>query len=214
MFSAFTLSFIALFAFSRAATFTVTVGIDETTGHQGIGFDPSSINPSVGDIIAFTFQAPDYIKTPNVTQHSATQSTFDAPCTPKPGGFDSGIQSTGSVNTNTGSMFQMTVNDTQPVWFYSAANKDCNLGMVFCVNPPTSGDETYAAFLNKAKEALIVSPSSVPTSTPASSPDSSSSVSTASPATITTNASGATATKQMATVPLVIMAAIALAGWF
>lgn len=37
------------------------------------------------------------------------ESTFDNPCTPKPNGFDTGLQSTGSVNSNTGSAFNLLV---------------------------------------------------------------------------------------------------------
>ena len=75
----------------------VTVGIDETNGHQGLGFDPSTIFPAgrsitpmnnarvliavqcpasipAGDTITFTFQLPGYIKDPQAVQHSATRT--------------------------------------------------------------------------------------------------------------------------------------------
>ncbi|KAI0783854.1 hypothetical protein BC629DRAFT_1593991 [Irpex lacteus] len=137
-------------AFAQAFTFTVTVGIDETNGHQGIGFDPSTIVPAAGDTIVFTYALPEYIKNPTSVQHSATQSTFDAPCTPKDGGFDTGVQSTGSANDGTGASFSLTVNNTDPLWFFSSVGADCKSGMVLSVNPPTSGDQTAAAFKAKA----------------------------------------------------------------
>ncbi|KAI0789905.1 hypothetical protein C8Q75DRAFT_763129 [Abortiporus biennis] len=162
-----TFYFLSLLYLANAFTFTVTVGIDETNGHQGIGFDPSAITPAVGDTIAFTYQLPSYIKSPASTQHSATQSTFDDPCTPMAGGFDTGVQSTGSANDNTGSTFELLVNDTQPLWFFSSVGDDCKSGMVLAVNPPTSGDQTAAAFKAKA-EASSGSPAT--TSPAASSP--------------------------------------------
>jgi hypothetical protein len=81
----------------------VTVGIDETTGQVGNGFDPSLIVPSgessgglgfgrvasgsgaligngsiyvAGDTITFTFQTPSYINNPPAVQHSATREMF------------------------------------------------------------------------------------------------------------------------------------------
>ncbi|KAI0091101.1 hypothetical protein BDY19DRAFT_682362 [Irpex rosettiformis] len=140
----------SVIALAQAFTFTVTVGIDETNGHQGIGFDPSTIVPAAGDTIVFTYALPEYIKNPPSVQHSATQSTFDAPCTPKEGGFDTGVQNTGSVNDNTGTSFSLTVNNTDPLWFFSSVGSDCKDGMVLAVNPPTTGDQTAAAFKAKA----------------------------------------------------------------
>ena len=37
------------------------------------------------------------------------ESTFDSPCTPKPSGYDTGLQSIGSANSNTGSTFNLLV---------------------------------------------------------------------------------------------------------
>jgi len=162
------LAFVSLLGVANGATYTVTVGITETNGNQGLGFDPSAIFPQAGDILSFTFQPPDYIKNPTLVQHTATQSTFENPCTPKAGGFDSGLQTT-SV---TGPTFTLAISDTQPLWFYSYANRDCNAGMVLAVNPLTSGLQTLAAFQDAAKTAVINTPSnsssssSLPSSTP------------------------------------------------
>jgi len=152
---------LSILGVASAATYTVIVGITETDGYQGLGFDPSAILPQAGDAIEFTFQLPDYIKNPASVQHTVTQSTFENPCTPKDGGFDTGIQ----ISGGTGPSFTLTVNDTQPLWFYSYANQDCNAGMVLAVNPLTSG-QTLAAFQEAAKTAVINTPalSSLPSS--------------------------------------------------
>jgi hypothetical protein len=141
----------ALVPAALGAVYTVTVGIVEIDGQPGRGFDPSSIRPAAGDTIHFTFSLPEYVKNPPSVQHSATQSTFDTPCTPMSGGFDTGIQTTGSANTNTGNTFELQVNNTDPLWFFSSASGDCGSGMVLSVNPPLTGDQTAAAFVDRAK---------------------------------------------------------------
>jgi len=145
---------LALAAIANAATFTVTVGIKETDGQQGLGYDPSAILPQAGDTIEFTFQLPSYIKNGTDAQHTATQSTFEAPCTPKEGGFDTGLQTT---TVTGGKSFTLLVNDTQPLWFYSYANSDCNAPMVLAVNPPLTG-QSAASFQEAAKTATINHP--------------------------------------------------------
>ncbi|KAH8101013.1 hypothetical protein BXZ70DRAFT_907149 [Cristinia sonorae] len=151
---------IPLVGLAQAAVFTVTVGIVETDGKPGLGFDPSSIRPSAGDTITFTYQFAEWVKDPPTNQHTATQSTFENPCTPLPGGFDTGIQTTGSILKGTGASFDLAVNNTDPLWFFSAANQDCKAGMVLSVNPPLSGEQTAAAFVERAKASTPAPPPS------------------------------------------------------
>ena len=61
---------------------------------------------AAGDTIEFTFQLPTYIKDGTDVQHTATQSTFEAPCTPKGGGFDTSLQTTTMTG---GKSFTLTV---------------------------------------------------------------------------------------------------------
>jgi len=145
----------------------VTVGIRETDGQPGLGFDPSAIVPQAGDTIEFTFQLPSYVRNGTDTQHTATQSTFEAPCTPMEGGFDTGLQTTTMTG---GRSFTLLVNDTQPLWFYSYANNDCNAPMVLAINPPLSG-QTAASFQDAARTATINRPAP-PSSSSSSEPSS------------------------------------------
>lgn len=136
-----------------------------------------------------------YVSSSQQISHSglnSLESTFDLPCVLKEGGFDTGLQDTGSANTNTGATFNlivrpvllshiifphfhsqffdhenMQVNDTQPLWFFSSANNDCKSGMVLAVNPPTSG-QTAAAFRQNA-EASTATPSTSAQPTPSAS---------------------------------------------
>jgi len=180
MFSKSLVALSALVPAALGAVYTVTVGIVEIDGQPGRGFDPSSIRPSSGDTIHFTFSLPEYVKNPPSVQHSATQSTFDTPCTPMSGGFDSGVQTTGSANTNTGNTFELQVNSTDPIWFYSSASGDCGSGMVLSVNPPLTGEQTAAAFVERAKQQGGGTPpdsssSGAPASSSSGAPESSSS---------------------------------------
>ncbi|GJE94574.1 cupredoxin domain-containing protein [Phanerochaete sordida] len=161
----------ALCGLAQAFTYTVTIGIDETNGQQGIGFDPSAIRPSPGDTITFTYALPEYLKNPPPVQHSATQSTFDNPCTAMSGGFDTGVHETGWVSSSTGDSFNLVVNDTQPLWFFSSVGDDCKQGMVLAVNPPLSGDQTADAFKQKAMLSTSTPSATAPSSSssPASS---------------------------------------------
>ncbi|KAI0077079.1 hypothetical protein K474DRAFT_1662178 [Panus rudis PR-1116 ss-1] len=209
------LPFVGLLGLANAFQYTVTVGIDETDGQPGLGFDPSTIRPAAGDTITFTFALPEYLKNPPSIQHSATQSTFDNPCTPKEGGFDTGIQSTGSVNSNTGASFDLLVNDTNPLWFFSSANQDCKSGMVLSVNPPVTGDQTAAAFKAKAQASSGTpsTPSSSSSSSSGASATSESGSSAPSPtATEPTNSGQTNGVSRMAQVELAFAGVVALLG--
>ncbi|KIM55927.1 hypothetical protein SCLCIDRAFT_133603 [Scleroderma citrinum Foug A] len=107
---------------SNGTSHTVIVG-------SGLTFSPSNITASPGDTVTFDFQQGD---------HSATQSTFAGPCQSKSGGFDSGYL----VNAN----YSITVNDTNPIWVYCKQGDHCAEGMVFAINAPTTGNNTFSAF--------------------------------------------------------------------
>ncbi|KAI0691378.1 Cupredoxin [Cytidiella melzeri] len=91
-----------------------------------LDFNPSSVMAAPGDTLTFQFVA---------KNHSVTQSTFTAPCTPMNAmSIDSGfmpISDPGQVLN-----FTVTVNDTNPVWFYcKQVLNHCESGMVFALNP-------------------------------------------------------------------------------
>lgn len=68
-------------------------------------------NGTAGDTIEFAFQLPSYINNSTDIQHTATQSTFEAPCTPKEGGFDTGLQTTTMTG---GKSFTLLVRASKP----------------------------------------------------------------------------------------------------
>jgi plastocyanin len=128
------LATIALLAASlaRAATHTIAVGANGNT------FDPTSITANPGDVITFSFKS---------GSHTATQSTFAAPCTALQGGVDSGSKP--AAGAATPPTFNYTVADTKSVWFYCATGTHCKSGMVFAINPTST--QTFGAFQAAAK---------------------------------------------------------------
>ncbi|KAI9862987.1 MAG: hypothetical protein M1813_004160 [Trichoglossum hirsutum] len=127
------------------ATYAAVVSID--VGENGLVMDPKSVTASVGDVIQFAFYPP---------EHTVVQAAFDKPCEPLAGGFFSGDM---KVSAKSDKVFQVTVNNTDPIWYYCSTSTHCKSGMVGVINPPSSGN-TIDAFANNAKNAQVVKPSS------------------------------------------------------
>ncbi|KAF8319337.1 hypothetical protein DL93DRAFT_176550 [Clavulina sp. PMI_390] len=128
---------------ARATTHHVMVG-------EGTAFSPQTVTASAGDMVEFMFSG----------LNTATQVMFDTPCTAMEGGFDSGRLTSGK--------FTVQVNSSETVWVACLLPSHCTAGIVFAVNPPTSGDQTYQAFQAKAKagggSTTLMSGSAMPTS--------------------------------------------------
>ncbi|RDL30787.1 Uncharacterized protein BP5553_10132 [Venustampulla echinocandica] len=122
---------------------TVTVGKD-----NALAFSPDSITAAVGSSIEFVFYPP---------VHSVTQSSFDSPCAPLANGtgFWSGAITTTGDKTNT-NVFTLTINDTNPIWFYCATPSHCETGMAGVINPPSGGSETLDQY--KAAASKVSNP--------------------------------------------------------
>jgi plastocyanin len=102
---------------------TVTVGKD-----NALAFSPDSVTAAVGSSVEFQFYAP---------IHSVTQSSFDAPCAPFTNGtgfWSGGITTTG--NGPNDNVFTLTINDTNPIWFFCATIGHCETGMAGVINAP------------------------------------------------------------------------------
>ena len=92
--------------------------IQVQVGASGLVFEPDSVTAAKGDVLNFMISS----------DHSVAQSTFDSPCAPK--GSDA-IYSGFDAKT-----FVVTVNSTDPLWFYCSTPGHCSSGMVMAVNPP------------------------------------------------------------------------------
>jgi len=160
------------FALASATIATLATAVLATSwqvqvgGVNGLNYNPQTVTAAVGDTVEFIFMA---------KNHTATQSTFAAPCEPMSGGIDSGFMVVAPNATQVPSM-TITVNDTTPLWFFCRQTTHCEKGMVFAVNP--TANKTYQAFQAAANASA---PDGTPASATSSSGTGSGSAATASP---------------------------------
>jgi plastocyanin len=132
---------LALLPFVSAAVYDIQVG------ENGLSFTPEAISAVQGDTVVFHFKS---------KNHTVTQSTFASPCGPKDGGIDSGFQPV-PPNSTDFPTFQVTVNDTSPIWIHCKQKTPvdhCGMGMVFAIN--CGQDGTPNSFTNFKKAALAI----------------------------------------------------------
>jgi hypothetical protein len=108
------------------------------------------VNAAKGDIITFDF---------NSTNHTVTQSSFQDPCKPLAGGFNTGFNQVNTLNRTNGITRNYVVQSTDPTWFYCAQPKGthCQKGMVFGVNPGNKFPEFFSRATNTASTGLPLS---------------------------------------------------------
>ncbi|KAG8800133.1 hypothetical protein FRC20_005285 [Serendipita sp. 405] len=148
-FSAALLAAVAAITPALAVNYTVVVGAD-ATGAPGLVFVPQTVTAAVGDFINFEFRG---------GNHTVTQSSFDNPCTQQ---FNTVTQQNGFTspfmpfNAASGQIGVFTLEVTQtanPIWFFCARKPHCKGGMYGAINPPTTGERTFAAFAAKVPTA-------------------------------------------------------------
>ncbi|KAF1935463.1 hypothetical protein EJ02DRAFT_308987, partial [Clathrospora elynae] len=125
------------------ATTTVTVG---KAGR--LVFSPSSLNASVGSVVAFNFLS---------LNHTLSQSSLSDPCNVN-GGFDTGFQQFNPANVSGKFVIEVEIINKEPKWFFCAQTINrphCQAGMVFSLNPRGAHDQ----FLQNALIATDVPPS-------------------------------------------------------
>ncbi|KAF4626143.1 hypothetical protein G7Y89_g12016 [Cudoniella acicularis] len=131
---------------SASVTTTSSATGAGTTHHVIVGADgllkyrDEQLNAAIGDVIFFDF---------NSTNHTVTQSSFDKPCEPLAGGFNTHFDHFNPTNHTGVSNATFQVNVSTPLWFYCAQTvkvSHCHKGMVLGVNPAGKFD----AFLSMA----------------------------------------------------------------
>ncbi|KAF9446420.1 hypothetical protein P691DRAFT_733288 [Macrolepiota fuliginosa MF-IS2] len=125
-----------------SATFNVTVGADGQ-----LAYSPAFVRAAPGDFVNFIF---------NPKNHTVTQSSFAQPCTPLDGGYDTGFVpvAAGTVDLP---VMQLPISQADtPIWFHckQPVGNHCGQGMVFAINPPTEGNNTFDAFQAQARATL------------------------------------------------------------
>jgi plastocyanin len=108
-------------------------------GPNGLVFDPPHVSAQPRDIVMFEFQQ---------KNHTATRSSFSSPCAPLQNpnipGFDSGFMPfSGTGNFPT---FNLTINDTTPIWGYCRQTGHCGQGMVFSINSDEATTNNFVTF--------------------------------------------------------------------
>ncbi|KAF3392668.1 hypothetical protein F1880_008576 [Penicillium rolfsii] len=111
-------------------------------GEDGLTFNPASLTAAPGDKVEFHFYPP---------EHNVVRASFANPCQPiSSGGFFSGsFRTSGESKT----VFTLTVNSTDPIWYYCGVQGHCQAGMVGVINPPSSGQDTLDSFKSAAANA-------------------------------------------------------------
>ncbi|KAK0620826.1 hypothetical protein B0T14DRAFT_538097 [Immersiella caudata] len=127
-----------LTAFMATATLATAAKIQIAVGKDGLVFTPNSVTAAKGDIIEYQFFPP---------THSVIMGDFNNPCMPAAtGGFFSGGFTTSSgQNSN---VFQVTINTTDPIFFYCGFPTHCESGMSGVINPST--EQTLDAYQSEA----------------------------------------------------------------
>ncbi|KAH7336720.1 Cupredoxin, partial [Rhexocercosporidium sp. MPI-PUGE-AT-0058] len=121
-------------------------------GKGGIVFNPNTATAAVGDVVEFHF----YPK-----NHSVTQGDFDSPCGTGSvtNGFFSGYVPSASEEAS--NVFQITIADTNPIWYYCSQGEHCASGMVGVINPPASGNSLAAYMAAAAGSTKVTTPAQV-----------------------------------------------------
>lgn len=146
-----------------------------TVGDNGtLTYNPPSIQAAPRDIVSFQFKS---------KNHTVTQSSFADPCrkleftsTSNEIGFDSGFMAV-SADASAFPTWNITVNDTAPIWAYCRQANHCGGGMVFAINAVESGNKSFAAFQALAKQINGTQPAATSTAS-AGTPSSTTSPST------------------------------------
>jgi len=137
-----------------STTHKVVVG-----GPGSLTFQPNNIKPKAGDVVEFEFRQ---------KNHTATQSTFAAPCRPLSAGgqtgLDSGFKAVADGSTDY-PKWTVRINDTKPIWMFCMQGNHCAQGMVMAINSDDSGPNSFTAFQAKAREGGNATSPAAPTST-------------------------------------------------
>lgn len=146
-----------LLALLTAHVAAKTIRID--VGSSGKSFSPDTVTADKGDVLEFHFSK---------SKHSVVSGDYDKGCSPQSqGGFYSGmLQAKGNNVSRTAcctwqgmetrgltleqpSIFQVTVESTDPTFFYCSAGSHCQGGMVGVANP--SSGKSLATYKDHAK---------------------------------------------------------------
>ncbi|MCJ1265081.1 hypothetical protein MMC22_004956 [Lobaria immixta] len=103
-------------------------------------FSPNRLTAPSGTQVRFYFYG----------NYSVVQSTFEAPCRPAPDAFYSGFVAPSLSGPLAPIYFTITLNGTDPIWFYCSQQDLCQHNMVGVINPPTDTSKNLSVFAAQA----------------------------------------------------------------
>ncbi|GJJ06080.1 hypothetical protein Clacol_000269 [Clathrus columnatus] len=134
-------------AASNSTSHLVTLGQGDA-----VSFTPNTLTAKVGDTITFV------VATVSESAHGVVESTPEAPCTQRQGGFDSGL-------VIPGGNFSVLVNSTSPIYLFCPQFEPfdhCPDGMVMIINPASSSAiNSFQAAASTASEATATAPTPI-----------------------------------------------------
>ncbi|KAF8630087.1 hypothetical protein AX17_005485 [Amanita inopinata Kibby_2008] len=130
-------------------------------GHGDTSYTPSTISAATNDTLRFIFPS---------TFLSIVQTTFEQPCIPLQGGFNSTLGRHESGSSGPQQTWDLHIaGDDKPLWFHyhdTLQSQRCTEGTVGVINPPST--VMYAEFQNVVKRNTGASPSPAVRSLPSS----------------------------------------------
>lgn len=140
-------------------TITIHVGAPVSATGGPVQFVPPNVTASIGSVITFNFSGL------IAGNHTVTQSSFDTPCQPLKGGFNSGYVYIPNDTISDFPLWNLTIKDSsKPIWFSCQQispvfnEPHCFGPMVGAINAPTSGSQNFTAFQQVAKSATLFPP--------------------------------------------------------
>ena len=130
---------------ARAPAVTKSV----TVKANPLSFTPDNIFAEVGEVVEFHFKA---------LNHTVTLSFFAEPCVPLADGFNSDFVFVPALPPalQSDKVFQITVTDKKPIWFYCAQTNGnhCQKGMTGVINQNPDGPNNLRAHRELAAKAV------------------------------------------------------------
>ncbi|KAL5340443.1 hypothetical protein BJX70DRAFT_360997 [Aspergillus crustosus] len=140
----------------QEATTTVSVPLTGVT-HSitaslggALRFDPDNVVAEIGDVIEWHFLP---------LNHTVAQSNFANPCVPLADGssFFPGFEFATSAG-QADDVFQIVVQDKNPIWYYCPQGRHCQAGMSGVINQDFNGGATLAAYKANSVDTVTVIP--------------------------------------------------------
>ncbi|KAL4877971.1 hypothetical protein BJY04DRAFT_221545 [Aspergillus karnatakaensis] len=127
----------------------VTHSITASLG-GALRFDPDNVVAEIGDVIEWHFLP---------ANHTVVQSNFANPCVPLAEGtsFFPGFEFATSEGQSE-NVFQIVVEDKNPIWYYCPQGTHCQAGMSGVINQNFDGDATLARYKKNAVDTVTEIP--------------------------------------------------------